>query len=528
MVIPETNYANLYVPDDCWELIFNRLEEDDLDLASVSLVSKRFLSIINRLKVSLKITDEMISLLPGILRRFQHLKHVEIKIESQEDMNGLIHLISQYGLNVESLKFSCKKIPSHDSFRELGLNLKRLKALDCWRLYSLKDSDLNAIVDCFPGLEEVTISGYVTDDGVEALASKLKELKKIVFEEGSYFYTDRSLVSLSNCLKLREIHLIDKNPLVTREGNGFMMQHSPNLTSLALMSGSTGCLRGSVVYEFGSSVTCARKLHSLSIEEDSSKLLSCITKARPPLKKLKLYDNRCKGLSLLLQSCRSTLEELTLANRRLTKRRMSEVCLANLTFIELYRCSLFTSDTLVSLTEKCPLLEVIILHSTSVRTQETFLLESSHRNYRMRCLDISQNKWLNDKILENFGRVCPNLQSLSVRSCHTLTQLGIGEILKSCPKITYLDIEHLTVSNIFGRQSERSGAKLKTLKAWGTKLNDEAMAMIGNRCPNLQFLNSGCCEEVTSDGVKEVVRKCKRLRVLNVRLCPNVGIGILD
>ncbi|XP_058215209.1 uncharacterized protein LOC131326435 [Rhododendron vialii] len=286
MVIPETNYANFYVPEDCWELIFNRLEEDVLNLAAVSLVSKRFLSSTNRLKVSLKSTDEMISLLPGILRRFQHLKNVEINTESHEDMSGLIHLISQYGLNVESLK-----------------------------------QRFNAIIDCFPGLEEATISGYVTDDGLS--------------------------------------HLHEET-------------------------------------------------HSLSIEEDSSKLLSCIAKARPPLKKLKLYDNWCRGLSSLLQSCWSTLEELTLANRRLTKRRMSKV------------------------------------------------------------------------------------------------------------------------SNIFGRYSERSGMKLKILKACGTKLNDEAMAMIGNRCPDLQFLNIGYCEEVTSDGVKEVVRKCKRLRVLNVRGCPNVGIGILD
>ncbi|KAF7154792.1 hypothetical protein RHSIM_Rhsim01G0032500 [Rhododendron simsii] len=120
MVIPETNYANFYVPEDCWELIFNRLEEDVLDLAAVS-----------------------------------------------------------FGLQAVSLHH--KSFEENDSSRELGLNLKRLKALDCWRLHSLTDSDLNAIVDCFPGLEEVTISGYVTDDGVEALASKLKELKKIVF-----------------------------------------------------------------------------------------------------------------------------------------------------------------------------------------------------------------------------------------------------------------------------------------------------------------------------------------------------------
>ncbi|KAF7154071.1 hypothetical protein RHSIM_Rhsim01G0032800 [Rhododendron simsii] len=524
--------------DDCWELMLNRLEEDDLDLAAMSLVSKRFLSITNRLKVSLKIMDEMISLLPGILRRFQHLKNVEIDTESDEDMSGLICLISQYGLNVESLKFSCKKIPSHDSFRELGLNLKRLKALDCWRLYSLTDRDLNVIVDCFPGLEELTIGGYISDDGVKVLASKLKELKKIVFREGNH-YTHRSLIFLSiNCLKLREIHLINNIRLVTHEGIRFLMQHSPNLTTLALLPG-TVCLRGSVSFDFESSITCARKLHSLSVEEDSSKLLSFIAKARPPLKKLKLYDNGCRGFSSLLQSCWSTLEELlqscwstleelTLTNLCLTERRISEVCLPNLTLIELYWCSLLSSDTFHSLTEKCPLLEVIIMKSTSIGAQETFSLEPSHKNYRMRRLDISENKWLNDIILKNFGQVCPNLQSLSVSSCHTLTQLGIGEILMSCPKITYLDIEHLTVSNIFRRFSECFVVKLKTLKAWDTKMNDEAMAMIGNWCPDLQLLNIGHCEEVTSDGVKEVVRKCKRLRVLNVTGCPNVGIGILD
>lgn len=88
-----------------------------------------------------------------------------------------------------------------------------------------------------------------------------------------------------------------------------------------------------------------------------------------------------------------------------------------------------------------------------------------------------------------------------------------------------MNISGLEVSDDFlGRYSELN---LKTLKAWGTKISDEGMAMIGNRCGKLQYLDIEFCKEVTEKGVMEVVRNCERLRYINLCRCEKVSINIL-
>jgi hypothetical protein len=52
-----TRDSCFYLPDECWECIFIFLNDDDNDrryLKSLSIVSKRFLSITNRVRFSLK------------------------------------------------------------------------------------------------------------------------------------------------------------------------------------------------------------------------------------------------------------------------------------------------------------------------------------------------------------------------------------------------------------------------------------------------------------------------------------------
>ena len=68
---------------------------------------------------------------------------------------------------------------------------------------------------------------------------------------------------------------------------------------------------------------------------------------------------------------------------------------------------------------------------------------------------------------------------------------------------------------------------LKTLDACGAKIDDESMAMIGKRCPYLQVLNIRQCQRITNNGLKEVVRNCKRLREINLLWCESVTLDIL-
>ncbi|KAG5564005.1 hypothetical protein RHGRI_000248 [Rhododendron griersonianum] len=143
-----------YFPDDCWELIFQKLREDDeRHLDSISLVSKRFLSISNRVKLSLKyINNKTPPLLPNLLRRFRHIEVIVIHNNPRKDIDGLVDLISRSGvLNLQAIRFRwCMTEPPRDGFKALALNKNiknNLKVLDCSGFKSIQDSDLVLIAD---------------------------------------------------------------------------------------------------------------------------------------------------------------------------------------------------------------------------------------------------------------------------------------------------------------------------------------------------------------------------------------------
>ncbi|KAF7153645.1 hypothetical protein RHSIM_Rhsim01G0030700 [Rhododendron simsii] len=582
-----------YFPDDCWELIFQKLREDDeRDLHSVSLVSKRSLSISNWVKHSLKLNDKTIPLLPNLLQRFRHIESIVIDdTDSHNDIDGVVHQISQSGvLNLQAITFSSSTEPPRDGFKALALNKNmknKLKVLDCSGLISIQDNDLVLIADCFPRLEELRISAsdymcddevaaHITDDGVEALASKLKELKRIDFEGNTCFITDQSLISLStNCVKLREINLrIYGGGLVTEDGVDFVVPHSPNLTSLLLQLRS---LQPSTFsFTIGNPFTHAKNLHSLTMFQElvTDKRICLVAKARPPLKKFELmgfmgrYPEIHGALKLLLQACQSTLKELTLGawSLELEDTGIADLApyLSNLTSIDLHEHFHLTCVTFCTLTKYCPSLQKLMmgLMGKYARGQEidTLSQDYTHKNYRMRHLDICETMWLNDSTLINFGRVsdvfgrysddhsvllnlktlkacgteiddngmamsgtrCRNLRYLDIGNCKKVTDKGVMEVVRNCQRLRDIildDCEKVSSCTLplmlLSRPSLRN-------------IDPPCIDDLNKQLINCRFLNIGYCEEVTRDGVKEVVRKCKELRVLNVRGCPNVGIGILD
>ncbi|KAF7154812.1 hypothetical protein RHSIM_Rhsim01G0030400 [Rhododendron simsii] len=552
-----------HFPDDCWELIFQKLREDDeRDLDSISLVSKRFLSISNRVKLILKVKGDTLPVLQNLLQRFPHIKSIVINTYAQKDTDGLLDKIAEFGvLNLEAIKFDGWTEPPRDGFTALAFNnnvKKTLKVLDCSGLIYIQDNDLVSIGDCFPRLEELRISAHnstayvkaaagiscITDDGVDALASKLKELKQIAFTGDACFITDKSLISLSTkCIKLRKINLdlwgISQHH-VTGDGIGFVMRHSHNLTCLSLQLWSSDSSQHSAFFfPMENAFTDAKNLYSLTMSRDliSDKHICLLAKARPPLKKLKLivikdqyYSEIHGGLKMLLQACQLTLEKLTLRGWPLTETSMDDLAeyLSNLTYINLNFSIGLTSITIYTLTKSCPLLETLKMAHTRGQEVDNFSPNYLQEHYRMRHLDISGNNWLTDMTLQNIGQVCPNLQFLDVSHCLHLPYFGIGEVLRRCSAITQLHIDCLEVSDVFGCRSDYSVENLKTLKAHVTRLNDERMAMIGNKCRNLQYLHIGFYEEVTDKGVMEVVRNCERLREITLIGCKEVSEQLIN
>ncbi|CAK8567425.1 unnamed protein product [Lathyrus sativus] len=79
--------SDFYLPDDCWEYVFSFIINpvDDikkLNFKSLSLVSKQFLSITNRLIFSMKIDHLHLSYLPCFFHRFSSLNSLDLSFGS--------------------------------------------------------------------------------------------------------------------------------------------------------------------------------------------------------------------------------------------------------------------------------------------------------------------------------------------------------------------------------------------------------------------------------------------------------------
>ncbi|KAM7471648.1 hypothetical protein LguiA_009831 [Lonicera macranthoides] len=539
------------LPEECWELIFNRLHHHS-HLESPSLVCKRFLSLTNRLRHRLSVVDPTI-LLHGtvsiLIHRFQNLKFIDLS-QLHGDLNPIVIEIARSSLsNLETLDISSKVILPTLGLKELGLRKKNLKVLRCANLQILRDSDLLVIGNSLPGLEELDISyptnnydpdfrytnilptsceGNVTDCGIEALWTNLRNLRKLAIS-GNEFITDRSLVALSlNCLFLREIEVFECS-LITHKGIQFMLQNSPALSVLQL----------SEIYIPPASSLC---VDSLLLGRDLSTLdfyastipdeyLCAIAKARIPLKRFTLSgcsQFTFSGISLLLCTYQS-LEYLSLINVPfLTDRLMSDLSqyLHSLAAIKLCSCYRLTSLTFFTLAKCCPLLHHIEMGTTSIGQHDCLMVMEIVNNPEIKSLILERNSYLSDECLKKIVSVSPNLELLDLCSCQGISGGGITEIMKSCVKIKHLRINECGAIKDLGTGVGLN--KLEILDAARSGLNDAGLLTIGKRCFGLLKLDLAGCEAVATRGVEEVVRNCERLREINLDGCCNVNALISD
>jgi len=118
----KTIAADLYLPDECWECIFKSLTYYDNSgiLNSLSVVSKQFLSITNRIRFSLTLNTPAVS--ERIFRRFTNLTSLNLSCYNS-DLNALLCEISRFALNLTSLNLSYQPIIPADGLRVFSQNI---------------------------------------------------------------------------------------------------------------------------------------------------------------------------------------------------------------------------------------------------------------------------------------------------------------------------------------------------------------------------------------------------------------------
>ncbi|CAN8233500.1 unnamed protein product [Cochlearia groenlandica] len=515
------------LPEECWELIFRFIDEEDYRfLESVSLVSISFLSITNLVRSTFVITDRTVPFLHLHLLRFRKLKRIKFR-DFHENLDSILLQISLSGLDFESLdvsRMSCFPDLAKSGMKKKKTMMSHVKELNCSRICGLREIDLVSIGVCFSSLQILDISycdsitSPVSDSGLISLSLNLKELLKINLS-GNNLITDKALVSLSlNCVLLKEIILRDCD-FISSDCVEFVLRNSQNLESFAI----NGIGWRPKEYFSKDAFVFARCLSAIDLSDSflSDELLGLISDAKLPLKKLIFSNCHCltfDGILCLLAKYQKLvhldLERTSfLSDEMIIELRMF---LRQLTFVNLSFCAKLTGLAFFSIIETCVSLKCVIMEGTNFGVEE--YSEGLDIKSGIKSLDVSNNHNLRDECLEKLSRHCPLLETLEMAQCPAITRDGILEVLRNCGELRYLEISRCTGIRSLG-VVDFELPKLEYLRACGTWIDDQDLDMISKRCQGLSYLDLKGCLNVRSRGVKEVVQSCMRLREINLKYC---------
>jgi len=413
-------------PQECWESIFRFLGQGH-DLESVSMVCKKFLSITNQVKFSLTVHDPTVLFLPRLLSRFLRLKVIDFSHFNGE-LEGLLHQVSQSGLDLDFVNLSNQRTIPVDGLRELGSKMINLRVLICSNIGSLRDSHLIVIAYCFPFLEELDISfpldSQASDFGLIRLSSMLENLRKIDLS-GNHLTADKSLLSLcQNCRSLEEISFFQCFK-ISQVGIASAIRMRPSLASISFNIEKKRihgpCLTPlPIKLDLIDSFESLKRLKAIDLSYSfitDEFLISVANGAVECLKKLVLQDYcnfTFSGIFYVLSKCQLVQcldfrKADFLIDQCINK---FSIFLHNLTSINLIGCCQLTNSTFFILTRNCPLLSEIKMERTYIRVEGEEDSDSMLHffvNHKVKAVYFGDNILLNDESLIKFSSICSSL-----------------------------------------------------------------------------------------------------------------------
>eukprot|EP00268_Persea_americana_P034526 TRINITY_DN3415_c0_g1_i6.p1 TRINITY_DN3415_c0_g1~~TRINITY_DN3415_c0_g1_i6.p1 ORF type:complete len:581 (+),score=83.21 TRINITY_DN3415_c0_g1_i6:522-2264(+) len=533
------------LPEELWKAIFDCIKPTEYHhLESISLVCKRLQFFSDRLVSTLNVSTRTVLLAPDhrdispLFRRFHHLKRINFSASlSKVSVKNIVRAISRSDLRVTALDLSNQERFSYSAIHDLGRKMKHtMRTLICAEMDTLQDRDLMKIADSFPDLEELDISYPrdsffigISDKGISGIAEKLQKLRSINIS-GNDFISDVSLIKLSSLPSLSNISARNCRRL-TISGIDYVIQHCSNLLSLSISINPRSSSHA-FIESFHANASNLQSLE-LSYTCVSDELLSVIGNHKLVLLKLVLSGSHgftFDGLSAAVLGQQS-LQHLNLDGTGfLTDEMMSSLSehLPHVFSIGLNWCTHLTSSTIFNLAKNCPSLEEISMSFTSLGLGEEDFVSELGKNCKIRSLKLRHNENLRDETLERIGTLCPELSSIDVSCCRSITGVEIDGIGKYCTKITELRIDGCRKVRNLG--SDLQFSKLEVLMASASGIEDEGLEMIGRGCQRLRILHVKDCYGVTKEGLRQLLKSdssCKVLRKLNLERCCDLSADFL-
>ncbi|KAK7253148.1 hypothetical protein RIF29_37618 [Crotalaria pallida] len=555
------------IPEDCWEAVLRRVvvsedkdEDEDEDEVNVvfeplSLVSKQFLSLTNRLRSSLPIrttsTDTKI-ILPPLLSRFPNLTSLDLSIHHSRSSSALRRrdshaLLSYIFHHCSALPLIYLNISGHQKlpFDQPIPKMQTLKSLICSHFGPLPDSDLAHIPRCFPMLQELDFSNPtvpgLSADALCSLALGLPMLNKVDLSCNPCI-TDSSLIYLfKHCHLLQHVTILGFSSL-TPLGIASAIFERPRLTSLSFSP--CPLKQQPPLLPLLHSMLSLKSLACIHFSHVSvpDQFLSSIADQGLPLTKLSLaacYSYTYDGIFCLLSKCQ-LIQHLNLTGARfLQDNHVTQLSmfLTHLVFINLTFCKQLTNLSFVTLATKCPSLTHINMGFTSIgeegneKKEDRCSMDCVAKNSQVKSLYLGSNPMLTDQTIKMFASICPNLELLDLNNIHLRTACsrdlskGVVEVLKTCPKMRHLILAHHSDLKLFGMNFQVP--RLEVLDLSGSGIDDSSLLIIARRSCGLLRLNLTNCSNITTKGVRRAIKKCRILREINLLSCHNVAAGVI-
>ncbi|XP_058732990.1 uncharacterized protein LOC131604573 [Vicia villosa] len=175
---------DFYLPEDCWEHVFTFVTDHNRNFNSLSLVSKMFLSITNRLLFSLKIRDPQLCFLRRIFHRFSNLNFLDLQFNFHHDLDADIALTLRDIPTLKSLSIS--NIDLKDEKYSPSLLIDSLLSLKLLISLKFRDSKLSDDLLYSIAREALPLKSFVikyctdyTYNGVYYLLSKCHSIQHL-------------------------------------------------------------------------------------------------------------------------------------------------------------------------------------------------------------------------------------------------------------------------------------------------------------------------------------------------------------
>ncbi|CAL5214429.1 unnamed protein product [Lathyrus oleraceus] len=528
---------DLYLDDYCWEYVFKFIFNDDDDdnrsyFKSLSIVNKQFLSITNRLSLSLTVWNPTCRLLSHLFPRFMNLIYLDLSCYYGL-INNLLIQISRFPLKLTSLNLSNQPNITARGLRAFSRNITTLTSLICCNIASLSTADLLLISRCFPSLHELDLGNSINFKLNVDISMVFPKLRKVNFYGRIHTYmTDTWLLQVCKNSEFLEDVALWNCSLLTHHGIASAIRERPTLKSLSINYMSNNDYISS---HFIDSLVSLKDLTclDLSFTRITDELFSSIATRCLPLKKLVLQYSRgysYAGIFCLLSKCQS-IQHLDLQSADfLNDQHVMNLSLffGHLVSINLSSCMRLTESALFSLVRNSPLLGEIKMEYTNIRRVDIVNFNSfkdSVVSPSLKSLHLACNYELRDESIKMFASIFFNLEVLGLMGCYKISGEGICQVLRRCCKIRDLNLD---CSQVKLHEMNFEVPKLKVLSLSCTRADDKTLYVISKNCFGLLQLILRNYRDVTKEGIIHVVKHCTQLRKINLAYCSKLLPNIID